>query len=137
MDKQRLRQYLGELVNKPFHWGDNNCMTFVSGALESTGYDPLPEDWQRGFKGEFGALRAYKRGLLEYGYGDIIEAMDDRFYSELTLHPRDGMICARKNNGYVLGHAFGVSLNSGCIFMTEVGPRWFDVEAGDLFWSVE
>lgn len=71
--------------------------------------------------------------LAKYGFDDIIHAMDDRFDRELTLHPRDGMICARKAND-VMGYGFGVALRGGCVFLTADGARWVDVEVGDLFW---
>lgn len=131
--ESQLTAYIARHRDKPFRWRDNNCLSFVSGALEACGLPGLPRDWCEGYITTREALRSYRKALAVYGHGDIIEAMDARYERVMTLHPRDGMICARKAND-VMGYGFGVALRSGCVFLTADGARWADVEAGDLFW---
>lgn len=129
----QLTAYIEQRRDLPFDWRGNNCLAFVSGALEACGLSGLPRDWCAGYSTAREALRAYRTALRAYGHDDIIDAMDARYERVLTLHPRDGMICARKTDD-VMGYAFGVVLHGGCVFVTGDGARWSDVEAGDMFW---
>lgn len=134
--ESQLVDYISRHRDLPFDWSNNNCLSFVSGALEACGLPGLPKDWCKGFSTTREALRAYRTALNAYGHGDIIEAMDARYERVLTLHPRDGMICARKTED-VMGYGFGVVLRGGCVFLTSEGAKWADVEAGDMFWRAD
>lgn len=131
-----LGLYLHEKANEPFDWHSNNCMSFVSGALISCGHNPLPKEWCCGYDSALRAAVAYRRELAAYGHQDIIEAFDGLFSRETTLHPANGMICARKTEG-VMGYAFGVAYRSNCFFLTEIGALPCDIEAGDIFWRIK
>lgn len=128
-----LDKFISERSKMPFNWSTNNCMSFVSDGLKSCGFVGLPGDWCEGYTTAPRAMSAYRRLLKAYGFDSIIDAIDDRFERVLTLHPKNGMICARKTEG-VMGHAFGIAYRSNCIFLTEEGAMPFDVEAGDIFW---
>lgn len=132
----KLTDYIMSHVDAPFSWGGNNCLSFASGALEACGRRGLPSDWYTGASNRREAVRAYKAGLGRYGYDSIIDALDDRYQRIHTLHPEDGLICARKTDD-LMGYGFGVSFRNGCVFLTDHGAKWSDVEAGDRFWRVE
>jgi hypothetical protein len=131
-----LRAYVTAHAGVPFHWRDCNCLTFVQGALRAAGRAGLPDDWCLPAKDRREALRLYRAGLRADGAASIAEGMDARFERVFTLHPGDGLVCARQTRD-VLGVGFGVTLGQGCVFLTDAGARWFDVEPGDMFWSVE
>lgn len=128
-----LRDYILDHTEKPFDWSKNNCLSFASGALRVLGLPDLPRDWYTGAEDRREAVRAYRAGLERYGYANIIQALDDRYERVWTLHPEDGMICARKTDD-LMGHGFGVTFRNGCVFLTADGAKWSDVEAGDKFW---
>lgn len=125
-----LRRYLASCEESPFDWSGNNCVSFVRGFVPS-----VPVDWAVGYSDAVEARHAYRRMLSEYGHDSILEALDARFERVLTLHPEDGMICARRENG-PLRYALGLTVDQVCVFLADDGPRRFDVEAGDLFWRV-
>lgn len=128
-----LKQYLAAFEAAPFSWEGNNCMTFVSGALRAQGLTGLPEAWCAGYGNTREARAAYRRLLSEYGVPDIIAAFDDRFTRVMTLHPRDGMICARPSDA-VTRWAFGVAWQGGCTYLADGGAVWSDVTVTDKFW---
>ena len=131
-----LKAYLEPFADRPFDWACNNCMGFVSGWLEAVGLDPLPEAWCVGYADTKQAVRQYRKCLADFGHDDIIGAIDARFDREVTLHPRDGMLCARAESG-AMGYGFGICYMQQCVFLTDEGARLFQVEPGDKFWSVE
>lgn len=130
----QLGAYIAEHATRPFSWAGNNCLGFVSGALEAQGLAPLPRDWWHGFSTTREAVRAYRRALARYGHSCIVDAMDARFDRAATLHPSDGMICARRDGG-ATGYGFGVAMAQGCVFLTDAGARWTAPQAGDLIWG--
>ena len=131
--ESQLTAYIAQHRDRCFSWRDNNCMSFVSGALEACGLPRLPRDWSTGYITAKEAVRSYRKMLKTYGHSDIVNAMDERYERVLTLHPRDGMICARKTDD-VMGYGFGITLRGGCVFLTADGARWASIEPSDLFW---
>lgn len=85
------------------------------------------------------ALRGYlKQKRSQEEYLDIIDAMDDRYKRDLTLHPTDGSIVAREGgNVPVLGYTFGLSYRGMFYYAGNTGLEFQDVLAKDLFWRVE
>ena len=117
----------------PFDWRENNCMSFVSGALEACGLSGLPSAWCGGYANTKEALLSYRKALAAYGHEDIVSAMDARYQRVLTLYPTDGMICSRETSD-VMGRGFGIVLRGGCVFLTPKGAQWTQIEHDDLFW---
>lgn len=99
------------------------------------GRDPLPEGWTQGYATPRTALAHYRRQLADDGSPDIIAALDRRFDRELTLHPEDGAIIARPCAAVVMGYAFGVAIDTGCVFMTKDGPIMSAIMPGDIVWG--
>jgi hypothetical protein len=130
-----IYQYLTEAQKKTFTWGENNCLAFVSGYLEYTGNDPLPEDWIRGYDTPRKAFVHYKRMLDKYGCIDIVHALDNRFYREMTLHPQDGMIVAKESPDF-MSHIVGLVCSDRCFFMSPSGLSFVEPEVSDKYWSV-
>ena len=132
-----LATYMFNNRETRFAWGRNDCLTFVSGALEAQGLAPLPREWVGTYTTPEGALRHYKRLLIRTGNTSIISAMDDLYDRPATLHPADGMIAARSVAGDVLGWAFGVVFRGGFAALHEGGLVNMPLRAGDLFWVAE
>ena len=129
---ERLKEYL--LTDKKFHWKDNNCLGFVSGALKAQGKQELHQDFFRGFWDTRTAIVHYRKALRDHGYSSILEALDDYYEREFTLHPRTGMIVGRKSSD-LLGYAFGVVYNDRAYFLTYDGTVGVPLEATDLYWK--
>lgn len=132
----KLRAYLSTKASEPFDWRRNNCLSFVSGALEALELEPLPSDWCEGYSTMRGAAHYYRRTLKRYGLHGIIDALDVRYDRTLTLHPQEGLVCARPEVG-PMGYAFGVTSAQGCVFLTEAGARWTEPRVGDVYWVPE
>lgn len=132
---EKMGDYLRQKTKEPFSWRDNNCMMFVSGALEIIGVEPFPKEWCVGYNSAGTAMRHYLRALKEYGYSDIIDAVDDLFDREFTLHPRHGMIAARPTDD-VMGYAMGVAYNNSLVFLATNGVIVDTPRPSDIIWRV-
>jgi hypothetical protein len=130
-----LMRYIHRHAHVPFDWRQNNCLTFVQGALRVVGGATLPDDWCLPARDRREAVRLYKAGLRADGAASIAEGMDRRYDRVMTLHPQDALVCARPTRD-VLGFGFGVTAMTGCVFLTDAGARWFEPEPGDVFWRV-
>jgi hypothetical protein len=131
-----IYQYLTLKQKEPFSWEKNNCLAFVSGYLQYEGKKPLPKDWIKGYSTPREAYVHYNKTLEKYGCKDIVEALDKRFYRELTLHPQDGMIVARKNSDF-MGYIVGLVCSDRCFFMSPQGLKFTEPEVTDFYWSVD
>lgn len=71
----RLTAYLEPLRALPFAWGQHDCCTFASGAVEAmTGVDPMPE-----FRGKYRSATTSLRALRRIGAGDLPRTLDAKF----------------------------------------------------------
>lgn len=130
----RLKEYLESVGG--FDWGSNNCLKFVSGGLEAQGLQGLPSDWYEGYSNDRTAILHYRKTLKKYDKANIIDAFDSLFDRQLTLHPEDGMVVARKT-GDVLGYACGLVFRDRCYFLHEQGVVATPIEATDKYWRVK
>lgn len=131
---ERLKEYLHN--QGKFSWKDNNCLKFVSGALEVQGVDPLPKEAYEGFWDTRSAILHYRKTITKYGASNILQAMDDRFTRELTLHPRSGWIVSRESTD-VLGYCFGVVYNDQAYFLSEGGLAVTHLKPTDIYWRTK
>ena len=73
----RLAAFLEPLRTRPFKWGEHDCCTFASGAVEAmTGVDPMPE-----FRGKYRSAATSSRALRTIGAGDLARTLDSKFRS--------------------------------------------------------
>jgi hypothetical protein len=131
-----IYQYLTTRQKEPFSWSNNNCLAFVSGYLEHIGQEPLPEDWISGYDNPRSALVHYQKTLKKYGCRDIVDALGTRFHQELTLHPQDGTIVAKRSEDF-MGHIVGLVCSDRCFFMSPEGLKFVEPEVTDIYWSTE
>lgn len=131
---ERLKKYLNG--QGKFSWANNNCLKFVSGALEAQDVSPLPPDWYEGFWDTRSGIVHYRKTLSKYNKTDILDALDSLFDREVTLHPRSGWIIGRKS-GDLLGYCFGVVFNDQGYFLSEGGLVVTRLQASDLYWRTK
>lgn len=126
-----LKNYLNSHEGVDFSWSDNNCLSFVSGYHKGV----FPKDWVEGYSTTREAVVAYRKNLKAYGYEDILDAMDDILEPCLTLHPKDGLVVAKKTDS-VMGYVFGLTYMGVGWFLSEDSLIALDVEYTDRFWNV-
>jgi hypothetical protein len=133
-----LSGYISGLIGQPFVWGENDCLTFIDGAIKVQGGHGVDQNWLGKYNSAGGAKICYERFKQKSTLDDpnILTALLDYLRPELTLHPRTGMIVSRDATG-PLGLAFGVVRSGTLWFMSEPNGLMADEpHYGDLYWSV-
>lgn len=127
----RLRDYIELNLNKPFDWASHNCLSFVAGYHQ----DIIKAKWYSGFDSPKGAIKLYKNLRRNSPYQDILEAFDNIFYPQETLHPRDGFIVFRASDGDVIGGSFGLVYHNACVFVGESSLEFTKPQLTDIYWK--
>lgn len=132
-----LMSYIRSVSGKPFKWGSHDCLSFANECVRIQRGRGFVDEWMGGYSTPVGALAKYKREQKRRDdYDTIVDVADDRLLPVETLHPRTGMIVARKTKGVGLGYAFGVVVSIHNVFVGHDGLEVTAQEAGDLYWSV-
>lgn len=121
--------------NTPFEWGRADCLTFSNAATAAHTGEGWCDDWMGGYFDPRSALVAFARHLRAEGKSNVIDGVDERLDRVDTLHPRDGMVCARTADS-VLGWAFGVVCDGLEWYMGEGGLESLEPDGSAMYWAV-
>ncbi len=106
----KLNEYILAVRDKPFHYGQHDCCTFVAGAiLAMTGEDPMAE-----YREQYDSVAAGKKALQSLGSGTLLKTLRKKFGKPLPgAHGRKGDIAWYDGAlGLVLGrYAMFVGVN--------------------------
>lgn len=127
----RLEEYIEANRDKPFDWKTHNCLSFVAGYHQQR----IKGKWYSGFDDPKGALKLYRNLRRNSQYYDILEAFDNIFDPQETLHPRDGFIVFRKGDGDILGGSFGLVYRNACVFVGDCGLEFLPPKLSDMYWK--
>ena len=131
-----LDDLIDSLRDKPFAWGQNDCLNFANQAhLAMTG-KPLASDWSGKYKTAFGAKRHYLKLLKAQGFADIEQAIDKRLTRiDVKLPPR-GSLVGRPSDNQVTGISLGVCIGDKVAFISDEGVVFLPMQDGDIFWAI-
>ncbi len=85
---------LAEFQDKPFAWGDADCMAFVCAYLRAAGCHP-----KRIRHGRWKTERGAVRGLIKMGYTSLEALLDAHFERVAVICARDGDLALMKAEG--------------------------------------
>lgn len=132
-----LMTYIRSVAHKPFSWGSHDCLSFANECVRIQRGAGFVDEWIGGYKTATGALVRYRKEQLRHAdYSTILDVADARLEPVDTLHPRTGMIVARKTPDIALGYAFGVVVSIHSVFVGDGGLEVLPQELGDRYWSV-
>lgn len=130
-----LREVILAHRETPFEWGRADCLTFSNAATAAHTGEGWCDDWVRGYFDPRSALVAYARNLRAAQKANVIDGVDERLDRVDTLHPRDGMVCARKEAEIVLGWCFGIVWGGLEWYMSENGLVSLSPDGSALYWA--
>jgi hypothetical protein len=131
-----LDDLIDSLRDKPFAWGENDCLNFANKAhLAMTG-KLLASDWSGNYTTAFGAKRHYLGLLKTQGFTDIQTAIDKRLMRIQVKLPPRGSLVGRASDNQVTGLMLGVCVGETIAFISDAGVVFLPAQAGDIFWAV-
>lgn len=131
-----LDDLIDSLRDKPFAWGENDCLNFANKAHQAMTGKLLAPDWSGDYTTAFGAKRHYLKLLKTQGFADIQSAIDKRLLRlDVKLSPR-GSLVGRASDNQVTGLMLGVCVGESIAFISDEGVLFLPAQAGDIFWAV-
>jgi len=136
--KKQFVDYIDSVRDRPFAWGSHDCLTFTNTSsimLTGKGY---ADDWIGAYKDVRSAVRWYIGLLDEQGFGDIVEAVDNRLERIKCIAPPFGSLVGRRHETAhnVTEVVFGISVSKKVAFVEEQGLVFLSVDKDDIFWSL-
>lgn len=123
--EQSLSEYIESKRHEPFEYGEHDCCTFISGAVEAmTGMDPMPE-----FRGKYDSLTSSIRALRDIGAGDLESTIDSKF-------PEVAIGYAQRGDLAFFDDSLGIIMGSFAWFASDDGLERVPRSLWNKTWSV-
>lgn len=135
-----LIDFIHASQSKPFAWGKHDCLTFANRCAQIQAGHGFADEWMGAYRTAVGAARLYLKGKREHSdLGDIVGLADARMEREMTLHPRFGMIVAKRMDKVApFGLSFGVVLDQmRGAFVGPAGLVSLLHDHDDMYWSAK
>lgn len=99
--ENRLNAYIGEARDRPFEWGQHDCILFACSAVEvMTGIDHALS-----YRGQYSDKRGAARMLAELGEGTLLRTIDSCFERKAVSHAvRGDLVWFEGSAGVCLGN---------------------------------
>lgn len=132
-----IEEFIARHADEQFEWGKSDCLVFTNEAIKLLHGHGFCDDWLTDYDSPKTAIRRYSRGRKEEGKTCITEGLDSRLERVDTLHPRDGMVCARAAlEPGPLGWSFGFVYGGLEWYRTTVGVVPLVPDGSAIYWRV-
>lgn len=131
-----LDDLIDGLRDKPFAWGDNDCLSFANQAHIAMTGKPLAPDWTGEYKTAYGAKRHYVKLLKAQGFASIEQALDRRLARLQVKIPPRGSLVGRPSENQVTNLALGVCVGDKVAFIYDEGVLFLQAQVNDIFWAI-
>jgi hypothetical protein len=115
-----LWSYLDDIQQRPFEWGEHDCLTFTNRCWEIVHGRAWSADWLGRY---MNGKRPMSRKKLreEFGFTTFAQAVGERLEPVSGLPPRFALVQSGKPGRWAAGIALGFSLGSTAVFVGEHG----------------
>jgi hypothetical protein len=129
----KLPAYLKSVQNKPFKWGEHDCLIFTNQAFREMCGEGWAEDWLGRYMRDGFPLKR-KELQDEFGYRTFTEAVDKRLQRIEGVPPRGSLVTTKKARRWVIGSAMGISVGLKAAFVSKHGLVYHPIETIDKAW---
>ena len=118
--RERLNDYLRETRNKPFSWGEHDCLTFTNNAYKAMYGVGWADDWVGRYMIDGKPMR--KQQLIkEFKYSSFDSAVDKKLKRIDYIPPLGALVTTKKAQRWVTGVAMGISTGNKAVFLSKEG----------------
>lgn len=128
--QERLTAYLRQVKDRPFVWGEHDCLTFTNGAWRAMHGAGWADDWLGRYMIDtpYGRRSMRKDQLRsEFGYFSFVEAVDDRLTRVPHIPPRGALVATDKVKRWAIGYGLGICVGTKCAFLSGGGVIYLPV----------
>lgn len=138
MGQKDLNQYLREVKDKHFHWGEHDCLIFSNGAFKAYHGYAYGEDWLGRYL-KNNKLKPTQEMREEYGFEDFGEAVETRL-TKINYTPPKGALVATKETRQrhralrFIPYALGISVGTKAAFVSDRGIIYLPLDSVTSAW---
>lgn len=132
--KSRLNEYIASVKDKPFVWGEHDCLIFSNNAFKAFHGFGYADDWIGRYMNDRANPLRRKELMLEFGFNSIEKALDNRMMQIPQRTQAGALVTCKKYNRWITGVALGLSVGSRCLFLNKEGIFKINVEETDKAW---
>lgn len=132
---ESLTAYLKEVSDKPFRWGQHDCLIFTNTAWQRMHGAGWADDWLgRYMKDDRPRSRAQLRA--EYGWRNLRDAVDARLRRIEHFPPTGSLVTTAHtpHGSFYLGVAFGIAVGARAAFVGIEGLVYLPLEYVQNAW---
>lgn len=122
--EKRLSAYLKAVKDRPFVWGDHDCLTFTNGAWQAMHGAGWADDWLGRYMKQtpYGDRPMRKDQLrAEFGFFSFDAALDARLTRVTHIPPRGALVATNKVKRWAIGYGLGICVGAKCAFLSDKG----------------
>lgn len=133
MGQKELNSYIREVKDKPFRWGQHDCLIFSNTAFKIYHGFGYADDWVgRYMQGDEPLLPSKLR--TEFNAETFDEAIEERL-KPINFIPPKGALCAtKKAERWHIGYALGISVGTKAAFLSRQGVVYFPLDDVTKAW---
>ena len=131
--RERLNNFISQIKDKPFSWGEHDCLTFTNSAFREMYGEGWADDWF----GRYNEKSGVKALQEEFGYKTCIEAVDDKLTRIDYVPPLGSLITTKEAKRWITGFAMGISNGKRGVFLSEGGLIHLPFDVVNYSWIKE
>lgn len=134
----RLAEYVRSVRNKPFSWGDHDCITFANNCVKEIQGSGFVDQYLSKYKTPQGALRRLNSCLKKAEFDSLESYLDSVLIRTDTAYPPRGCVAAMPmEEASVLPFALGIAIDQHCVFVGNKGLLFVKPKPDFIFWSID
>lgn len=122
--RENLNRYLRIVADKPFKYGEHDCVRFTNEAWRVMYGEGWADDWIGRYDREtpFGVRVKRPDDLRkEFGFNTFDDAADARLTRVQGVPPLGALVATKDVTTWMIGYALGVCVGAKCAFLSERG----------------
>lgn len=131
--QKQLNDYLREVKDKPFRWGEHDCFTFSNAAFRSYHGFGYADDWIGRYMRD-GEPMLPSRLRVEFGAVDFDSAIEQKMKPIDCVPPRGALVATSKAERWYIGYALGICVGIKAAFLSQRGVVYFPLEDVTKAW---
>lgn len=117
---KQLNDYIRSVADKPFSWGEHDCLIFSNDAFRAFHGFGYADDWLgRYLKNGKPLLPSEMR--VEFGEVGFDEAIEKRLDPVNHVPPRGALVATKKVDGWYIGYGLGICMGIKAAFISRHG----------------
>ena len=132
--QKRLNDYLKEVADRPFKWGEHDCLIFSNEAWRRMYGHGWADDWLGRYMKPNGRPMNFMELRSEYGHWDFAKAVDTKLRRVEHVPPRGALVATKQVRRWSIGLGLGICNGIKCAFLSAGGVIYLPVDTIDKAW---